>query len=281
MKSRIITPFDMIVIGIVLLLIVVSFGWAVSWYWASSCNESHFTPGDLGSSMNIAMTLGTLLLAYLAYRAYAVSRHQLLLLQADQTRQSLEPSFSSAIAEFARRSDVDRSRLSSVLNERDSFLKAYEACKRFKEDKTGTEADVRFTHFRTANFVLKPIAYWCRWVEKKLVDADDTLDSDLEIFAYRILASMTSTVQVYLIMCHMMETSDIKVKSQGYDRVISYHEYIYSFLQKHAATELEDCRTSNAGQIKVIEDLIEHVGWHSNTDVRDSFFKKPSTDNAS
>ncbi|MBK6291878.1 MAG: hypothetical protein IPF59_08985 [Ignavibacteria bacterium] len=222
--------------------------------------------------MNFAVVIVTIALGYIAWRAYQVSQDQLKSLAVDQNRQLLERTLAAAIADFTKRLDSNRDDKVNKLTNTNAFLKAYERCIDYQVDEVKLAADERYQSFRTANYILKPLKYWCVWVESSGLESSGTLKSDLTAGAYRMLASMTSPCQVYLLMANELQLHSLEGTSSGYVRGVSAHEPIYRFIAKYAESEIEDCKQSNAGQTRKVIDLIRSTKWKSDRAVREGFF---------
>ncbi|MBK6420459.1 MAG: hypothetical protein IPF79_14890 [Ignavibacteria bacterium] len=155
------TIVGLVVFGLMLVLILFAWVWAVLWYEDNPNNSESFSPGDLGSAMNFAVVIVTIALGYIAWRAYQVSQDQLKSLAVDQNRQLLERTLAAAIADFTKRLDSNRDDKVNKLTNTNAFLKAYERCIDYQVDEVKLAADERYQSFRTANYILKPLKYWC------------------------------------------------------------------------------------------------------------------------
>ncbi len=248
------------------------FYWATQWYGLTTDNAAKFSPGDFGSSINIAIGIVTIVLAYFAWRAYQVSVSQLGAMELDQNRQLLERTLSSAIADHARRLRSVEERMAESDRAGGSFKTAYNKCTEYTTGESIQAADSRFGEFRSANYILKPLTYWCTWIDESGIGNDPDLQVELKACAHRMLAAMESACQVYIIMAEMMQLHELEAEAHGYSRRIAAHHLIHRFLNRNAHDEFEDCKNGNPSQIKKIGDLIARVNWHNDDGVRQKFF---------
>lgn len=250
--------------------------WATQWYGLTTENGKKFSPGDLGSSINIAIGIVTIVLGYFAWRAYQVSALQLRAMELDQIRQLLERTLSSAIADYVRRLRTDEERRAISDREGGSFKAAYNRCIEFSNSELPRDVEKRFGEFRTANYIIKPLTYWCTWLTESRIGNDPDLQLELKACAHRMLSAMESACQVYIIMAEMMQLHELEVEAHGYSRRIAAHHPIHEFLTRNAHDEFEDCKNGNPSQFRVIGDLKERVNWHTDDDVRQKFFGQRS-----
>lgn len=245
--------------------------WADQWYRCSAETSGKFTPGDMGSAFGIANYVTTIVLAYFAWKAYETAKGQLYALKGDQKFQLLERTLAAAIGDYTKRLQANSSKYNGNPY-RSSFHYVYNLSLTYAENEAADAVDQRYSEFRTANYLLKPLTSWCRWVAENVKGDVHIQISEYELLASRIIGVLDSECQVYLLMCDALRLESIEVEHKGYLRRIRSHVPVMQFLSAHAKYELEEVRFANQGVLKRVFDMANRVGWHENASVRNRFF---------
>lgn len=265
------------VIAVVFLVTVFTYFhyWAIGWYRSSTGQERQFTPGDLGSAYNIPLIAVAVVGAYFAFRAYRAAQYQAAQQRLSSIVDLIDRSLSSALEDYRRRASEDRARMSSATEDQtsveDSFKLAYNWIVDHGSDTSDSVRDKRWQFFRTANYILKPLSYWYGWAQMQ-EETDELIQSCLAMSARRIIASMDSSCQVYVLMAHDLCIQDIVNEKSEYHRRAGDHEALYLFLEKYAPDELDGCRTGNPAQMRRIEKFMQENDWFSSANLRNRLF---------
>lgn len=236
--------------------------WANGWY-SSAGNQDKFTPGDIGSAFNIVNVLITCVIAYYARLAFSSSQQQLVEMQKDRRSQQFTDMVTQALQQFKQRKE----------SKGDVFLEAFNSTHAYSPADSSKLKENRRSNFRTANYILKPLAYCCNWMlAHDWSEVDDDFSKVMEMNALRILGGLTSAEHVFLLMATKLEINQIKLTYHVYERCYDSHIPIYELLTIYAPKELWDCEAGNPGQMKKIDEMIENLGWKESAQVREQFF---------
>jgi hypothetical protein len=258
------TKSSMAFIAIVLFATLGTIAWAINWYKANPINGGSFTPGDLGDAFNIPLLVATLVAVVYSVSAYHNSTVQLEEARIDQKNRHLDQLLSAALLDYHRRSE-------SPKNEQ-YFRLALNHLVEYDKPGSTHDSGERWTHFRAANYMLKPIAYWCSWLSEDTNYGTTEYNLVMKSSAYRIMAAMSSDAQVYLLLAHDIQLEKVQGRKDEYSRIVQDHVEIYEFLEKYASKALDGCREGNQGQMKIIRDFLHRTDWYESESARELFF---------
>ena len=226
---------------------------------ACQCDSS-----NLGSSSSVGYgfleLLAIVISTFSAYTAWATQRmtqKQVRDAKDEHQRQAIDRTLRAALDDFHRRFNVSSQ---SDGNKNDPFLKSYESVRYSSAGDNKTTIGERYVAFRTANYTLKPLAYWCTYVlDREWVD-DDNYRVDLKAAAHRILAGISSSCFVYLYLANRIALDELRLNHDGIERSLYSHKKIWDFLCQYVDEELEHTKSMNAGQYKMIESHLQTLG---------------------
>ncbi len=212
--------------------------------------------------MNVVLTIFTGFAAYYAWKSFQLTQFQVADIRSEQQRQFIDRTIGTALDDFQNRYSAY---LRSDEGNNDPFLKSIASFLNSSAGESKTAADERYVVFRTANYALKPLAYWCTYASERNWTNDENHRADLEAAAYRILAGISSSCFVYLYLTDRFSLEKLRIDHDGIERALYSHKKIWDFLRQYIDEELEHTKSMNAGQYKKIENHLQTLGKDNET----------------
>lgn len=251
-KKPTITAALIIVVG--LLAYIISVRFTLGWYEASYEHLVQYNPGSFADSLNTVTSALTLLVVVAAYLAYRSSQSQVDLMRIDNERRLISEALDSAIGDFKSRlgeKEVGNCFIIPMALVTDQRIILNEHHSESKQA------------IRNANYVLKPLSYWCKWVNvygyEKSVEHEHTMEAS----ALRILSAMRSEQQVYLYLAITLKLEEglsvtlSKESNKPYPMYFREHLRVGGFIERHAPYEWEMIKTGNPSQTARIDAMAE------------------------
>ena len=242
-----------LVVGVACLAYV----FCIAWWYRCQDSQQTTTPPIVDNALNGLMVLLTGFAGVYAWKTVRHMQEQLRQSQLDQQCQFVYRTLSSALEDFHRRCAKDES---SEYKRDDPFGKSLNSILKSSKANDKRTVEQRYVDFRTSNYTLKPLSYWCTYVsDRKWID-DENCQDDLKAAAYRILAGISSSCFMYLFLANRIELDGLRLNHDGIERALYSHKSIWSFLSRYIQDELDHTKAMNAGQYKKIENHLQELG---------------------
>jgi hypothetical protein len=242
----------------------------VAWWYCFIDSQSTTTPPMIDNALNGVMVLLTGFAGVYAWKTVRHMQDELRQSQFDQQCQFLNSTLSSALDDFHRRYARE---VSSEDKRDDPFLKSFVSVLNSSRADDERTIEQRYIHFRTANYTLKPLSYWCNYVSDRKWAEDDDYQDELKAGAYRIMAGLSSSCFIYLYLADRIELDELRLNHDGIERALYSHKNLWSFLRRYIQEELDHTKVMNAGQYKKIESHLQILG-KENKAIREVLFMR-------